>query len=73
MVVAPSRALTALKVTPIEVVTDAPAVYPAVLDELVPQTWHQARPGDLTGQPTVVQRTIECGNATAPSNPEPAD
>src|SRR4051812_46893687 len=30
------RALSALKVTPTEVVTDATAVYPAVLDELIP-------------------------------------
>ncbi|WP_406044999.1 DDE-type integrase/transposase/recombinase [Micromonospora sp. NBC_00898] len=30
------RALSALKATPSEVVTDAAAVYPAVLDELIP-------------------------------------
>jgi transposase-like protein len=34
------RALSALRVTPTEVVTDAAAVYPAVLDELVPSAWH---------------------------------
>jgi transposase-like protein len=34
------RALSTLKVTPSEVVTDAAAVYPAVLDELVPFAWH---------------------------------
>jgi transposase-like protein len=34
------RALSALKVTPAEVVTDAAAVYPGVLDELIPQAWH---------------------------------
>jgi transposase, IS6 family len=34
------RALTTLKVTPVEVVTDAAAVYPRVLDELVPAAWH---------------------------------
>jgi transposase, IS6 family len=34
------RALTVLKVTPVEVVTDAAAVYPRVLDELVPAAWH---------------------------------
>jgi IS6 family transposase len=28
------------QVTPSEVVTDAAAVYPAVLDELIPQAWH---------------------------------
>jgi transposase-like protein len=34
------RALTTLKVTPGEVVTDAAAIYPAVLEELVPTAWH---------------------------------
>ncbi|MEU7803933.1 IS6 family transposase [Micromonospora arborensis] len=34
------RALSTLKVTPSEVVTDAAAVYPGVLDELVPSAWH---------------------------------
>jgi transposase-like protein len=34
------RALSTLKVTPNEVVTDAAAVYPAVLDELIPSAWH---------------------------------
>jgi transposase-like protein len=29
-----------LKVTPGEVITDAAAVYPGVLDELIPQAWH---------------------------------
>ncbi len=33
------RALTMLRVTPTEVVTAA-AVYPAVLDELIPSAWH---------------------------------
>jgi transposase-like protein len=33
------RALTTLKVTPNEVVTDAAAIYPAVLDELIPSAW----------------------------------
>jgi hypothetical protein len=28
-----------VKVTPSEVVTDAAAVYPAVLDELIPSAW----------------------------------
>ena len=35
-----ARALRMLKVTPSEVVTDAPPVYPAVLEELVPAAWH---------------------------------
>jgi transposase-like protein len=34
------RALSTVKVTPSEVVTDAAAVYPAVLDELIPSAWH---------------------------------
>jgi transposase-like protein len=34
------RALQTLKVTPAEVVTDAAATYPAVLDELIPSAWH---------------------------------
>jgi transposase-like protein len=34
------RALITLKVTPSEVVTDAAAVYPVVLDELIPSGWH---------------------------------
>jgi transposase-like protein len=34
------RALTMLKVTPAEVITDAAPVYPAVLDELIPSAWH---------------------------------
>ncbi|NJC83114.1 IS6 family transposase [Planosporangium mesophilum] len=34
------RALSMLKGPPCEVVTDAAAVYPAVLDELMPQAWH---------------------------------
>jgi transposase-like protein len=34
------RALTTLKVTPTEVVTDAAAVYPRVLDELIPAARH---------------------------------
>jgi transposase-like protein len=34
------RGLSTLKVMPTEVVTDAAAVYPAVLDELIPAAWH---------------------------------
>jgi transposase-like protein len=34
------RALSMLKIEPTEVVTDAAAVYPAVLDELIPSAWH---------------------------------
>jgi transposase-like protein len=34
------RALTTLKVTPSEVVTDAAPIYPRVLDELIPAAWH---------------------------------
>ena len=35
-----ARALTTLKVTPTEVVTDEAPIYPRVLDELVPAAWH---------------------------------
>jgi transposase-like protein len=35
-----ARALTTLKVTPTEVVTDAAPVYLRILDELVPASWH---------------------------------
>jgi transposase-like protein len=35
-----SRALATLKVRPSEVVTDAAAIYPAVLDDLIPSAWH---------------------------------
>jgi transposase-like protein len=34
------RALSAVKVTPAEVITDAAPVYPGVLDVLVSQAWH---------------------------------
>jgi transposase-like protein len=34
------RALTMLKVTPSEVVTDAAPIYPTVLEELIPSAWH---------------------------------
>lgn len=34
------RALTSLKAKPVEVVTDASPIYPAVLEELVPAAWH---------------------------------
>jgi transposase-like protein len=34
------RALTTLKVTPTEAVTDVAAIYPAVLDELIPSAGH---------------------------------
>ena len=34
------RALSTLKVKPSEVVTDAAAIYPSVLDELIPSAWH---------------------------------
>jgi transposase-like protein len=34
------RALATLKVTPSEVVTDAAAVCPGVLEELIPSAWH---------------------------------
>ena len=39
------RALTTLTVTPTEEVTDAAAVYPRVLDDLVPSAWHHVERG----------------------------
>jgi transposase-like protein len=35
------RAIGSTQVTPVEVVTDPAAVYPKVLDELVPSAWHR--------------------------------
>jgi transposase-like protein len=35
------RAIGTTKVTPVEVVTDQAATYPAVLDELLPAAWHR--------------------------------
>jgi transposase, IS6 family len=37
------RALTTMKVTPSEVVTDAAPIYPAVLEELIPSAWHHVQ------------------------------
>jgi len=34
------RVVSMLKVTPSEVVTDAAAIYPVVLEELIPSAWH---------------------------------
>jgi transposase-like protein len=39
-----TRALRMLKMTPSEVVTDAAAIYPSVLDELIPSAWHHVEP-----------------------------
>ena len=35
------RAITTTKITPVEVVTDKAAAYPAMLDELLPGAWHR--------------------------------
>jgi len=35
------RAITATKVTPVEVTTDRAPAYPAVLEELLPAAWHR--------------------------------
>jgi transposase-like protein len=35
------QAMSATKVTPVEVVTDQAPVYPAVLEELLPAAWHR--------------------------------
>ncbi|GAA1791328.1 hypothetical protein GCM10009835_06230 [Planosporangium flavigriseum] len=44
-----------MEVTPAEVVTDAAAVYPAVLDELIPSVWHHVEQYDLTADPAGVE------------------
>jgi transposase-like protein len=36
------QAIGMTKATPVEVVTDQAAAYPAVLDELVPAAWHRS-------------------------------
>jgi transposase-like protein len=41
LVTAFDQAISATKVTPIEVTTDQAPVYPAVLDELLPAAWHR--------------------------------
>lgn len=38
------RALNTTRVIPVEVLTDKAAVYPQVLDELVPGAWHHTEP-----------------------------
>jgi hypothetical protein len=38
-------------VTPGEVVTDAAAVYPGVLDELIPPAWHHVEQYAVDGPP----------------------
>ncbi len=35
------RALGAMKITPVEVITDQAATYPVVLEELLPAAWHR--------------------------------
>ena len=36
------QAISATKVTPVEVTTDQAPVYPAVLEELLPAAWHRS-------------------------------
>jgi transposase-like protein len=36
------QAISATKVTPVEVTTDQAPVYPAVLEELLPAVWHRS-------------------------------
>jgi transposase-like protein len=55
------RALTTPKVTPTEVVTDAAAVYPAVLDELIPSPCTTSSNTPTTGsKPTTVSSSTGC-------------
>jgi transposase-like protein len=42
------RALSTLKVIPAKVVTDAAPVYPRVIDELIPSTWHHVERYETT-------------------------
>jgi transposase, IS6 family len=39
-----TRALNTTTLTPVEVITDKPAVYLGVLDELAPGAWHHTEP-----------------------------
>jgi transposase-like protein len=55
------RALTLLKVTPREVVTNAAPVYAAVLDELIPSAWHHVE--------RFVNNPIEADHAVVPRDP----
>ncbi len=65
------RAPATLKVMPSEVVTDAAAVYPGVLDELIPSAWHHVEqyannPIELTtaSSNTVCDRCADCERTT---------
>jgi hypothetical protein len=53
------RALTTVKVTPSEMITDAAPVYPRYLDELIPAAWHTSN-----GMPTTVSRPITADSNT---------
>ena len=54
------RALTMLKVTPTEVVTDAAPIYPAVLEDLLPAAWHPMS----RDMPTIRSRPITASSNT---------
>ena len=56
------RALSTLKVKPTEVVTDAAAIYPAVLDELIPQAWHHVE--QYANNPIEADQASSRGNLT---------
>jgi transposase-like protein len=59
------RALSTLKVKPVEVITDAAPVYPAVPDEVVPSAWHQVKQRSDRNPPGI-NRVCRSANATAP-------
>jgi hypothetical protein len=66
------RALAVLKVTPVEVVTDAAPVYPAVLDELVPSARHHVeRHANNPSRPITASSitAVERGADLAPTGP----
>ena len=64
------RALTTLKVTPIDVVTNAAPVYPRILDELVPAAWHHVeqyeQPDRSRSQPPQTPATTDARPAHGP-------
>nr|GID90228.1 hypothetical protein Ade03nite_91520 [Actinoplanes derwentensis] len=71
-----TRALKALKVVPVEVVTYAAAVYPAVLADLVPAAWHHVeqyanKPGRSRSQPTQTPSPIDAGDYAPTVSPRP--
>jgi transposase-like protein len=63
------RTLSVLQVTPSEVVTDAAAVYPAVLDELIPSAWHHVE--RYANNPIEADQASSQGESHPPALSEP--